>query len=259
MFKFRINPLYDINSIKIKVEVQGFTSNLSAEKSKTINNVKPGVQYSFYLSVRLLHFIKINLTTNYIDSEPFTKLMAFESLNFAFDYLTNKSLTLNSTKEGNQLVSIGSYRVSVEDGDFFTLKVIPNSGINYMIVNFEIEKTIFYIDFNPDVIYYNLTAGRDYYINIASWDIEMNITFEMSYKNDEKPFDYLYFSEQYTFKNITAIVDYKDLPIKKEGDKISFSYIYKVYYYLQKGFYIKFIPNYNISYFFPQYKFLNKN
>ena len=254
MIKFRINPLYNINSIKIKVDVQGFTYTLAHQETKTINNVKPGVQYSFYLSVRLLYFIKINLTTNYIDSEPFTKLMAFESPNFVFDYLTNKSLTLNSTKEGNQLVSIGSYRVSVERGDFFTLKVIPNSGINYMIVNFEIEKTIFHIDLGSDVPYYNLTAGRDYYVKITYWGTETNIIFEMSCKNDEKPFDYLYFSEDYTFTKINDKIAYKDLPIKKEGDKISFSYIYKVDHYLQTGFYIKFIPNYNLSYFKPQYK-----
>ena len=81
MFKFRINPLYDIKIINIKKDVQGFIYNLSKEKTKTINNIKSGEQYSFYLDVRLFDFIKINLTTNYIDSEPFTKLMVFESPN----------------------------------------------------------------------------------------------------------------------------------------------------------------------------------
>ena len=118
MFKFRINPLYDIKILNFKIGVEGFTYNLAKEKTMTINNIKSGEQYSFYLGIRLFDFIKINLTTNYIDSEPFTKLMAFESPNFYRDYLINTSLSLNTTKEGNQLISVGSYRVSADNGNF---------------------------------------------------------------------------------------------------------------------------------------------
>ena len=59
MFKFRINPLYDINNINIKISVQGFSYNLSKEKTKTINNVIPGEQYTFYLNIGLYDYMII--------------------------------------------------------------------------------------------------------------------------------------------------------------------------------------------------------
>ena len=90
-------------------------------------------------------------------------------------------------------------------------------------------------------------------MEIGYFSREMKITFEMSCKNDDIPFDYLYFSEYYTFENITNKIYYKDIPIKKEGDRIIASFIYKLNHTPRKYLYIRFTPKYNLSYFIPQY------
>ena len=77
---FRINPLYDINNINIEINIQGLTYTLSPGISKTINNVISNMQYTFYLRTNLYDIVNINLTTNYIDSEPFTKIIVLNQL-----------------------------------------------------------------------------------------------------------------------------------------------------------------------------------
>ena len=118
----------------------------------------------------------------------------------------------------------------------------------------EIERTLFHIDAGSIQIYY-LTGGRDYYVGIGFFSSAMNITLEMSYKNDEMPFDYLYFSESYTkFQNITQKISYKDIQIQKEGDRIIASYIYELNHLGLRYLYVKFTPKYDLPYFFPRYE-----
>ena len=183
--------------------------------------------------------------------------MVFESVNFYRDYLVNKSLSMDTTKEGNQLVSIDSYVISEYNVNFFTFKIIPNQDIDYIIVNFEIGRCLFFIDTLSNSPYYNLTGGRDYYVMINYFSLRMNITLEMSCKDDEMPFDYLYFSETYTkFENTSRKLSYKDIQIQKKEDKIIASYIYESNLMGFRYLYAKFTAKYDLPYFLPRYELL---
>ena len=221
---FRINPLYDINNINIEINILGLTYNLEPGISKTIDKAISEMQYTFYLRINLYDIVNISLTTNYIDSEPFTKIIAFESVDNMAAFIKNTTLTLNTSKEGDQLASIGSYRISEDCGFLLTLKAITNFGINYINVKMDIESTLVDIYKNEKISpIKNLKAGRDYYVCMKYLnDAEkLKITLEMSYK-DENPFDYLYFSESYRkFDDTVKEINYKDIKIKKKGDKIT--------------------------------------
>ena len=254
IISFRINPLYDIDSINIKINIQGLSYSLIPGISQKINNVISAEQYSFYLRTNLYDIININLTTNYIDSDPFTKLVVFESVEYATAYLINTSLSLNISKEGNQLVSVGSYRISNDCGYLLTLKTIPNLDINYIIAKMDIEKTFFTIYKNEKIKpINNLIAGIDYYVRMDYLPAEkkLNIILTMSYL-DDIPFDYLYFSESYRkFEDIVKELNYKDIAIKKEGDKINATFAYEANDARYPYLFLKFTPKYNLTYFLP--------
>ena len=149
------------------------------------------MQYTFYLRTNLYDIVNISLTTNYIDSEPFTKIIAFESVDNMAAFIKNTTLTLNTSKEGDQLASIGSYRISEDCGFLLTLKAITNFGINYINVKMDIESTLVNIYKNEKISpIKNLKAGRDYYVCMKYLnDAEkLKITLEMSNK-DENSFE----------------------------------------------------------------------
>ena len=258
LISFRINPLYDINNINIKIDIQGFSYTISQGIPQKIDKVISGEQYTFYLRTNLYDIVNISLTTNYIDNKPFTKLLVFESVDAMAAYLKNTSLSFNSYKEGNNLVSVGSYRISDDCGYLLTLKTIPNLGINYIIAKMDIEQTLFIID-NKEKIkpIYNLIGGRDYYVRMffLSDGKKLNINLTMSYI-DDIPFDYLYLSESYRkFDEIANEIYYKDISIIKIGDKINVTFSYQAnddrYPYL----FLKFSPKYNLEYFLPYFEF----
>ena len=77
---FRIQPLYDIDYISIKISIQGFHFSLSNGRVKNVTDIMSGEQYTFLISTNLYDIININLTTNYVET-PFTKINIFESTN----------------------------------------------------------------------------------------------------------------------------------------------------------------------------------
>lgn len=258
IISFRINPLYNINSINIKINIQGLSYSLSPGISKTIDNIISGGQYTFYLRTNLYDIVNINLTTNYIDSEPFTKLMAFESVDNMAAFIRNTSLTLNTSKVENQLISVCSYLIVEDCGYLLTLKTIPNFDINYIIAKLDIESSLFTINENEKIKpINNLIAGRDYYVEMKYFndDEKIKITLEMSYI-DDIPFDYLYFSESYRkFDDIVKKIYYKDISIKKNGNIITTSFSYKANDKRYPLLFLKFTPKYDLTYFLPYFKF----
>ena len=256
---FRINPLYDINNINIEINIQGLTYTLSPGISKTINNVISNMQYTFYLRTNLYDIVNINLTTNYIDSEPFLKIIAFESVDNMAAFLKNTSLSLNTSKEGDQLASIGEYRISNDCGYLLTLKTIPNLDINYINAKMDIEKTLFEIYEDDKIKPINkLIGGRDYYVKMSYLRAEkkLNINLIMSFIDDKQPFDCLYFSESYRkFNDIVKEIYYKDISIKKIEDKIIFSISYEAIDARYPYLFLKFTPKYNLTYFLPYFEY----
>ena len=143
LISFRINPLYDIDELNVKINIQGFSYTLSENKEKSISSVISGEQYTFLMRSNLYDLVNITVTTNYIDSKPFTKFIIFESVSQSASFIKNQSLSLTSYKQDNQLVSTTSYLNSYDVAYLLTLKIIPNNGIKYFNIKFNIDKTLF--------------------------------------------------------------------------------------------------------------------
>lgn len=184
--------------------------------------------------------------------------MAFESVDNMAAFIRNTSLTLNTSKVENQLISVCSYLIVEDCGYLLTLKTIPNFDINYIIAKLDIESSLFTINENEKIKpINNLIAGRDYYVEMKYFndDEKIKITLEMSYI-DDIPFDYLYFSESYRkFDDIVKKIYYKDISIKKNGNIITTSFSYKANDKRYPLLFLKFTPKYDLTYFLPYFKF----
>ena len=256
LISFRINPLYDIDELNVKINIQGFSYTLSENKEKSISSVISGEQYTFLMRSNLYDLVNITVTTNYIDSKPFTKFIIFESVSQSASFIKNQSLSLTSYKQDNQLVSTTSYLNSYDVAYLLTLKIIPNNGIKYFNIKFNIDKTLFSLRNMQKMqrIQY-LKGGRDYYVQMDRSNAKkLEITLIMSYK-DDIPFDNLYLSESYrTFDKVFEIIPYKNLNIKKDEDKINATFSYQTSDKYYSYVFLKFTPKYDISYFESYYE-----
>ena len=259
---FRIKPLYDIDYIEIKINIQGFQFHLYDGFVENVTNIIPGEQYVFFINARIYDIIYINLTTNYVEI-PFTKINIFESRNNEKqEYHYNSSLSMNNSKIDNQLVSFGTHIVFNYNTYLFTLKVIPNNGIKYIAAKIDIEETLFriYDDKYFVKLNYNLKSGNNYYA-YASFFVEdqgkkINIILNMSYI-DYMPFDYIYLCESNrACSDFVKKVHYENMTTKREGENtIIASLSYQIprpsYSYL----YLRFSPKYDIPYFYSYYEY----
>ena len=257
---FRIKPLHDIDYIEIKISIQGYHFRLSNGYAKNVTNIIPGEQYVFLISTNLYDIININLTTNYVET-PFTKINIFESTNNDNQiYIYNSSLSMNTSRKGNQLVSYATHIAGDYYSYLFTLKLFPNNGIKYITAKIDIEKALFNIDNKPYIrTNYNLKSGNNYYAYMhifrENYGKKINLILNMSYI-DYMPFDYIYLCESKTACNyFDKKVHYKDMIIKvEEGNKIIASLSYQISNTSFSNLYLRFSPKYNIAYFSSYYE-----
>ena len=209
---------------------------------------------------QLYDIININLTTNYVET-PFTKINIFESTYNDYQiYQYNSSLSMNTLRKGNQLVSFATHVTRDYYAALFTLKLFPNNGIEYIAAKIDIEKTVFRIGEKQYITTnYNLKSGNNYYAYMSiyseNYGKKINLILDMSYR-DYMPFDYIYLCESTRSCNdFNKKVHYKDMIIKiKEKNKIIASLSYQISNTSISYLYLRFSPKYNIPYFSSYYE-----
>ena len=257
---FRVKPLYDIDYITVHISVQGSSFFLSNGGSKNITDLNPEGLYTIFMSTSLYDVINFNLTTNYVE-KPFQNLTIVESSATDAGYIKNSSISMNTSKENNQLISFNSYIASNYYSYYVRIKIIPNDNIKYIYAKINIVKTLFNAwEKKNKRSFNNLKSEYNYYasISLSQKQKSYKITFEMSYK-DYMPFDYLYLCESKRHCEIfNNKLFYKDMEIKIEKDTVIVSFEYlpssNEYSYL----YLRFSPKYDIPSFTPYYELTNE-
>ena len=259
---FEAYPNYQINPL-IRIDAIDGVYDLSNGESKKIKNIKSGGIYIFYLAIKENQKANINLTTNYINNSPFSKLEISEYLlreNNFNDKVTKSQSFLKTTKtSNNELISSFSYTALPEKfaplyydynvSNYIALKIIP-SNITYLIVQFDVLVDFHYLN-NEEIILTNLKAETTYsfYIIIDKMK-QVNLTLEI-YGMKQKPFiyvniyEYEYEDNNYVYKE----KENKTLYFSPKNNNLitSFSYIVKRVYIQINYIYINIKPLFDIK------------
>ena len=209
---FEVSPYREIYYTSIvRIDVIDGVYDLSNRESKKINNIKYGGIYIFYVPVKELQKININLTTNYINNNPFNKLEISEYLlrqnNFDDKVTTNQSISKKTKTSNNELISSFTYTALPDKyssynnyniANYIALKIVP-FNISYLIVQFDVLVSSHNLNVG-EITLTNLKAETTYsfYMNIDKLH-ENNLSLEINNMNEE-PFNFVYIYE-YPDKN----------------------------------------------------------
>ena len=224
---FEVSPNQQIKYTSMaRIDVIDGVYDLSNRESKKINNIKSGGIYIFYVPVKEEQKVNINLTTNYINNNPFNKLEISEYLlrenNFNDKITKSQSISKTTKTSNNELISSFTYTVLPDKysslyhnynvANYIALKIIP-SNITYLIVQFDVLVSSQNLN-NREITLTNLKADETYifYININKCQ-RANLSMEINSMN-EKPFNYV---------NIYEYADNSYAYEEKENQTISFS------------------------------------
>ena len=257
---FETSPKRQINPV-MRIEVIDGVYDLSNRQTKTINNIKSGGIYIFYVPAKEEQKVNITLTTNYINSNPFNKLEISEYLlrenNFNAKTTKNQSISSTTITSNNKLISSFSYTVlpdrfvsyyhNYNVANYIALKVVP-SNITYLTVQFNVLVSFHNLN-NGDITLTNLKADSTYsfYMNIDKSQ-SSNLILEINNMN-EKPFNYIniyeYADDSYAYEekeNQTILFSSKDNNLI-----YSFSYLPKCKIRQIKYIYINIKPLFDIK------------
>ena len=254
---FEVSPNQQIKYTSIaRIDVIDGVYDLSNRESKKIKNIESGGIYIFYVPVKEEQKVNINLTTNYINNNPFDKLEISEYLlrENTFDDKITKSQSISKTikTSNNELISSFTYTVlpdkfsplyhNYDKVNYIALKIVP-SHINYLIVQFDVLVSSHNLNIG-EITLTNLKAETTYsfFMNIDKLH-QANLSLEINNMN-EKPFNYLniyeYADKSYAYQNKenrTILFSFK------ENNLIaSFSYIFKGIYTHKNCIYINIKP-----------------
>ena len=249
-----IKPRLDIKSLRIKSDIIGGRFELSTKEPITITNLVKEGSYNFTIKAEKFQNITFNVVMDNINIIPF-EIVVFTEYNYRDIKGSNpiktseKKISFSSSK--NQLISTFSYIVSKYWTHETTLKIIPNSNINYMNIKIELENI--YYDFYSEIkTIYNLTIGNKYYLDKRTYGQgKVYLDLMMDYK-DNNPFEsikvYEYeWSFEYDNKS-ESIINYADIKTKKRDGLLNIYSTYEKTEEFTSGVVFELTPNYNISY-----------
>ena len=239
---FEVSPNTEIRyTSTFRIEAIDGIYDLSNRESKKIYNIKSGGLYIFYVPVKEEQKVNINLTTNYINNNPFNKLEISEYLlrenNFDDKSTKIQSISKTTKTSNNELISSFTYTVLPDKfasyyhnynvANYIALKIVP-SNITYLIVQFDVLVSFHNLN-NGDITLTNLKAETTYsfYMNLDKSQ-RTNLSLEINNMN-ENPFNYLniyeYADKSYAYEE----KENKTISFSKKENKLisSFSYIVK--------------------------------
>ena len=251
-----INPLFNIKSLKIKNEITGGLFELSNKVSKSITNLIKGGPYNFLIKADNFKKITFNVVMDNTNTIPFEIVVfnEYDYQGFKGGYprkTSEKKISFSSTN--NQLISTFSYIVSKYWTQETSLKIVPNSNINYMNIKIEIENTYYDFHFKKETIY-NLTVGNKYYFHKHTYGQEVSrlyLDLMMDYI-DNNPFESIKVYEyEWHFENDSkndSKINYADIKTKIKDGLLNIYSTYKIIEERSMGVVFELTPNYNISY-----------
>ena len=261
---FEVSPNTEIRyTSTVRIDAIDGVYDLSNGESKKINNLKSGGIYIFYVPAKEEQKVNINLTTNYINNNPFKKLEISEYLlrenNFNDKSTKIQSISKTTKTSNNELISSFTYTVLPDKyspyyhnynvANYIALKIIP-FNITYLIVQFDV--LVNFLNLNKkEITLTNLKAETTYsfYMNFDKSQ-RTNLSLEINNMN-ENPFKYL---NIYEYEDNSYAYEEKENKTisfsKKENNLISsFSYIVKSKYRKINCIYINIKPLFDIQSF----------
>ena len=219
---FRIEPINDIDYIKIKIDYHETAFNISEGVSQNITELKADIRYHFIIPAKMPQTINVNVTMNFV--YPMNEIYVYK-----MEYGDRYTLYDMSNYDLSDSGIFIRYKIDNSMAEYFDFGINePLSDINYVIVKMDFEYDIDLIKLQPN----NITIseyGYDYPYNLfipATQFQNATINLTMDYFNVE-PFEYIYIQEYSDKKE--AYLKTKNISITNSTDNqkliLNFSYI----------------------------------
>ena len=198
---FELKPTRNISYFDVQIEVTDGRYDLSDGESKNITNTKSGDVYYFFIEAKEQQKINFTLTTNYINSKPFTDIYIYEYQikEDLFHRKKTSSKSISPTKINNELISSFSYIVSNDDiyyyskTNYLVLKLVI-SNISYLTVKIDNPTEFYDLKNGIKETFYNLKADASYYFYSKAKQ-NQNVSIKIETNMDDKPFTTVNFYE----------------------------------------------------------------
>ena len=180
----KLTPIYNISYIVVNINAEG-VYNLTNGVDNNVTNLKSRITYYFFLPSTKYQISFINLTMNYMSSNPFYYFDIYEYSNKSALIWQRKDYNSITTSSNNKWLSTFTYLVKDDDTKYIVLKFTFESNINYIIANFDSYKYELLNDGDKKIIS-NLKSGNKYYILIEMNNkrrIKVNLTMSYNYYN----------------------------------------------------------------------------
>ena len=230
----QIQPLYNINYINIKVDIEGGFYEL-IDGYRNIRNLKVSTSYYFYTDALIAHILNISFTMNSSSSAPFSSINIYESSEIKdISHLKTAIIPASLKQRDDLLFTSFSYTGSKDYCKYIFIEIRPSSIIDSITAKIVKNVEFYNLIINTSKTFYNLSSEKFYYFNMkieGYSKITINITLDTI---DDNPFNYsnLYSIENEipSFYNFSIISDYYTLT-QKIDNKPVIIIIYKSDYY----------------------------
>ena len=226
----QIQPLYNINYINIKVDIEGGFYEL-IDGYRNIRNLKVSTSYYFYTDALIAHILNISFTMNSSSSAPFSSINIYESSEIKdISHLKTAIIPASLKQRDDLLFTSFSYTGSKDYCKYIFIEIRPSSIIDSITAKIVKNVEFYNLIVNTSKTFYNLSSEKFYYFNMkieGYSKITINITLDTI---DDNPFNYsnLYSIENEipSFYNFSKISKY-DKFTQKIDNKSVITIIYK--------------------------------
>ena len=216
---FSFKPNFNINHMRVNINISGGLFDLLNNTSNNINNLRSDGDYYFFTKVHRFNFIRLVFTMNNykLTTNPFSYIYYYQ-LSYRNSYQSYRKYEQSISPIINDKQIIISHNVSGDSTNYIYFRIKPTYYIEK--TNIKVEVTDCLIDLDnykyAKGIYYYLKKDYTYYIKMNAW-IKHKTTLNLKFYNmNNIPFSFIkihecfypYFMSQWT-KNITKQIAFK--------------------------------------------------
>ena len=138
LIALKIKPLYNINKINVKIDIENHGIKFYYDGKKNRNNLRARNQYYLIFFSRKGETTNIDLIMNERDNIPISYLNYYEyPYYFNEKYISSTSKEVKAKKKDNKFQILSSYKIINRNAGYLFAEIIPNFDIDYLkiIVN----------------------------------------------------------------------------------------------------------------------------
>ena len=194
--------------------------NLTNGTEMTVNSLKSGEIYDFYIDVTFYKIANVKLQINDMNPSPFSSIVVYE--NSTDSNIRNETISVDFVKNNNQLESSFYYQPVNFATTFIAFRIKPTKDIDYIKIKIDLEDADFDIINGVSQNFTNLKQDVWHHFLIkVSGRLTCSINLTLNFEHPEYCPKVLVFTSQQKYRNTTGLyLKFFDYEIDKKNPRV---------------------------------------